>query len=249
MVKSELLVLAKATSTALRQKQKEERRRVVRLCVNKLQKMHDPESFLCRSVLINNTLKNIQLDIKEAQRKSRLKRERPDDDTEEEIDAKKVCIADIDDEYITNSDCNSQNSSYYSDSHSIVGDSDTVVDNEVTVTSDGENNYYSHIHQDNSFWLEDSSKSTIDISVISGNYQICGIDYSVSEETSEPFYCNVHHATDEAITSDSSGEDNDTPSDSDNDLSAESSSETDPFAGHWDIPNLLTNSSQVEVRN
>merc|ERR1712193_447736 len=39
---------------------KEERRRVVRLSCRKLKKLSDPESVLCKAVLINNTLKYLQ---------------------------------------------------------------------------------------------------------------------------------------------------------------------------------------------
>lgn len=43
-----------------------ERKRMVKLCIRKLQNIDDPETFLCRSVLINNTLKNLQIIQKEA---------------------------------------------------------------------------------------------------------------------------------------------------------------------------------------
>ena len=49
-----------------------ERKRLVKLCVRKLQSIEDPETLLCRSVLINNTLKNLQT----LQREARLRRER-----------------------------------------------------------------------------------------------------------------------------------------------------------------------------
>ena len=92
MAKSELLVLARATANVKRQRQKEERKQVLRICVNKLQKIQDPESFLCKSVLINNTFRNIQLAHREAQRKARLKREREENDNEGDSDAKKLCF-------------------------------------------------------------------------------------------------------------------------------------------------------------
>lgn len=41
-------------------KQKEERRKVLKISVNKLKKIDDPEASLCRSVLINNTVKRLQ---------------------------------------------------------------------------------------------------------------------------------------------------------------------------------------------
>ena len=44
---------------------KEERRRVLKISVQKLRSMEDPEHFLRRSVLINNTLKKVQKEIRE----------------------------------------------------------------------------------------------------------------------------------------------------------------------------------------
>ncbi|XP_076273944.1 uncharacterized protein LOC143204896 [Rhynchophorus ferrugineus] len=41
-------------------KQKEERRKVLKISLNKLKKIDDPEASLCRSVLINNTMKRLQ---------------------------------------------------------------------------------------------------------------------------------------------------------------------------------------------
>lgn len=49
-----------------------ERKRLLKLCVRKLQGIEDPETFLCRSVLINNTLRNLQT----IQREAKLRRER-----------------------------------------------------------------------------------------------------------------------------------------------------------------------------
>ncbi|KAJ8308066.1 hypothetical protein KUTeg_012940 [Tegillarca granosa] len=49
---------------------KEERRKVLKMSVQKLRKMEDPEHFLCRSVLINNTLKKVQKEIREEKQKS-----------------------------------------------------------------------------------------------------------------------------------------------------------------------------------
>lgn len=46
-------------------RQKEERRKVLKISVNKLRKIEDPENSLCRSVLINNTMKRLQRESKE----------------------------------------------------------------------------------------------------------------------------------------------------------------------------------------
>ncbi|OWF48661.1 uncharacterized protein LOC110452789 [Mizuhopecten yessoensis] len=49
---------------------KEERRRVLKISIQKLRQMEDPEHFLRRSVLINNTLKKVQKEIREEKQKS-----------------------------------------------------------------------------------------------------------------------------------------------------------------------------------
>ncbi|KAL1138880.1 hypothetical protein AAG570_008942 [Ranatra chinensis] len=46
-------------------RQKEERRKVLKISVNKLKKIEDPESSLRRSVLINNTMKRLQREARE----------------------------------------------------------------------------------------------------------------------------------------------------------------------------------------
>ena len=79
MARGELLVLARAGQVG------EERKRVLKICVSKLQTIHDPEAFLCRSVLINNTLRQIQEEHRQVgQRRARLKRARHVVEEEEE---------------------------------------------------------------------------------------------------------------------------------------------------------------------
>ncbi|XP_044748381.1 uncharacterized protein LOC123309365 [Coccinella septempunctata] len=46
-------------------RQKEERRKVLKISMNKLKKIEDPEASLRRSVLINNTMKRLQQEAKE----------------------------------------------------------------------------------------------------------------------------------------------------------------------------------------
>lgn len=48
-----------------RMRWKDERRKVLKLSLNKLRRIKDPEIFLCRSVLINNTVKHLQREIRE----------------------------------------------------------------------------------------------------------------------------------------------------------------------------------------
>lgn len=49
---------------------KEERRKVLRISIQKFRQMEDPEHFLRRSVLINNTLKKVQKEIRDEKQKS-----------------------------------------------------------------------------------------------------------------------------------------------------------------------------------
>merc|ERR1712102_235365 len=59
-----------------RQRLREERKRILKICIQKLQRIQDPESVLCRSVLINNTLRSIQEEHKENQKRVKLKRQK-----------------------------------------------------------------------------------------------------------------------------------------------------------------------------
>ena len=59
-----------------RQRLREERKRILKICIQKLQRIQDPESVLCRSVLINNTLRSIQEEHKEYQKRVKLKRQK-----------------------------------------------------------------------------------------------------------------------------------------------------------------------------
>jgi len=90
MARGELLVLARAGQVG------EERKKVLKICVSKLQTIHDPEAFLCRSVLINNTLRQIQAEHRQGQRRARLKRARHVVEEEEEgegVDDRRVQIS------------------------------------------------------------------------------------------------------------------------------------------------------------
>lgn len=52
-------------SSNTKYKFKEERKRILKLSVKKLRSIEDPEAFLSRSVLINNTLKRLQSEVRE----------------------------------------------------------------------------------------------------------------------------------------------------------------------------------------
>lgn len=53
------------TMIPVKYKMKEERRKVLKISINKLKKIDDPESWLCRSVLINNTMKKLQKEARD----------------------------------------------------------------------------------------------------------------------------------------------------------------------------------------
>lgn len=53
------------TMIPARYKLKEERRKVLKISINKLKKIDDPESWLCRSVLINNTMRKLQKEARD----------------------------------------------------------------------------------------------------------------------------------------------------------------------------------------
>ena len=92
MAKSEAVVVTNNSRIQnKRQKLREERKRVARLCVSKLQNIHDPESYLCKSVLINNTLRNIQLQHREALKRTKLHRKNFPKE-QDEYEAKRQCL-------------------------------------------------------------------------------------------------------------------------------------------------------------
>lgn len=53
------------TMISAKYRQKEERRKVLKISINKLKKIEDPESSLRRSVLINNTMRKLQRETRE----------------------------------------------------------------------------------------------------------------------------------------------------------------------------------------
>lgn len=56
---------SRPTMISAKYKQKEERRKVLKISINKLKKIEDPESSLRRSVLINNTMRKLQRESRE----------------------------------------------------------------------------------------------------------------------------------------------------------------------------------------
>jgi len=216
---TELMVLAWATALIKRQKQKEERKKVLRICVNKLQKIQDPESFLCKSVLINNTLKNIQLEHREAQREATFKRERDNEESlnTEEPEAKKKCfvvqLEEEADEIIVDHESNPLSSSYY-DVNSYKTDTldDVIISDskdQISVTSHIVVNH-KNSERDRNFWPGENLdfRSTLDISVISSDSGLTNIDAVVPIHDNDSFDDTLSESSgDEATTSDSSCDD------------------------------------------
>jgi len=62
MGKTALHVLAKRSTPdfVMRDKEREKRKKILKMCVQKLRDIDDPESVLCRAVLINNTFKTLK---------------------------------------------------------------------------------------------------------------------------------------------------------------------------------------------
>jgi len=117
-----------------RQKIREERKRVARICVSKLQNIHDPESYLCKSVLINNTLRNIQLQHRESLKRTRLHRQNYQQD-QHDCEAKRQCLEGGTIEDVGHSLCNS----YYDVSPGDTGDvilCDTFTETDLSSTVD-----------------------------------------------------------------------------------------------------------------
>ena len=62
MGKTALHVLAKRSTPyfGVREKEREKRKKILKMCVQKLRDIDDPETVLCRAVLINNTFKTLK---------------------------------------------------------------------------------------------------------------------------------------------------------------------------------------------
>merc|ERR1719471_1100422 len=61
MAKTPLHIIAKRQNTfGMKDKEREKRKRILKMCVQKLRDIDDPETVLCRAVLINNTFKSLK---------------------------------------------------------------------------------------------------------------------------------------------------------------------------------------------
>ena len=75
------------------QKLREERKKILKISINKLQRIQDPETVLCRSVLINNTLTYAK-EHKHFQMRVKLKRQKKS--YCDELEPKRICLGDRD---------------------------------------------------------------------------------------------------------------------------------------------------------
>jgi len=75
MAKTPLHVIAKRPNTfGMKDKEREKRKRILKMCVQKLRDIDDPETVLCRAVLINNTFKTLKYAQRRLLKKSEVKR-------------------------------------------------------------------------------------------------------------------------------------------------------------------------------
>lgn len=66
---------SRPTMISAKYRQKEERRKVLKISINKLKKIEDPESSLRRSVLINNTMRKLQRESREEKQLAAMKQQ------------------------------------------------------------------------------------------------------------------------------------------------------------------------------
>jgi len=71
-------------TSRLRDRHRDQRKRIIKMCVKKLRDIDDPETVLCRAVLINNTFRTLKTAQRQLLRKSRRRTEQQDSSEEEE---------------------------------------------------------------------------------------------------------------------------------------------------------------------
>lgn len=105
MAKTALHVIGKRPGAfGLKDKEREKRKRILKMCVQKLRDIDDPETVLCRAVLINNTFKTLKYAQRRLLKKSEVKRRAVHEDRyENEADEN----SNSDDEVTTNKKVNS----------------------------------------------------------------------------------------------------------------------------------------------
>lgn len=75
MAKTALHVIAKGPGAfGMKDKEREKRKKILKMCVQKLRDIDDPETVLCRAVLINNTFKTLKYAQRRMLKKSEVKR-------------------------------------------------------------------------------------------------------------------------------------------------------------------------------
>lgn len=109
MAKTALHVIAKRPGTfGLKDKEREKRKRILKMCVQKLRDIDDPETVLCRAVLINNTFKTLKYAQRRLLKKSEVKRRAVHESSyENDEDADADENSNSDDEVTTKNNVNS----------------------------------------------------------------------------------------------------------------------------------------------
>jgi len=77
-------VARRAGGLGLRDRHREQRKRIIKMCVQKLRDIDDPETVLCRAVLINNTFRTLKTAQRRLLKNARRRMERRDSSEEEQ---------------------------------------------------------------------------------------------------------------------------------------------------------------------
>ena len=82
-------LMRRASGLGLRDRHKDQRKRIIKMCVQKLRDIDDPETVLCRAVLINNTFRTLKTAQRQLLRNARRRLERQESSEEEEVACEK----------------------------------------------------------------------------------------------------------------------------------------------------------------
>jgi len=108
MAKTALHVIAKAPGAfGFKDKEREKRKKILKMCVQKLRDIDDPETVLCRAVLINNTFKTLKYAQRRMLKKSEVKRRPVHERTYNEEDVEGDENSNSDEEVTTKENINS----------------------------------------------------------------------------------------------------------------------------------------------
>lgn len=70
----------------LRDRHRDQRKKIIKMCVQKLRDIDDPETVLCRAVLINNTFRTLKTAQRQLLKNARRRIEEPESSEEEEAE-------------------------------------------------------------------------------------------------------------------------------------------------------------------